>query len=80
MTVEQIRAFLGWCCVIDFGILMFWFVMFNVAHDWIQRLHGRWFQLSRETFDAIHYAGMAAFKIGIFVLHLVPYLALVFMT
>jgi hypothetical protein len=32
--------------------------------------------LSIEKFDAIHYAGMAYFKIGIFLFHLVPYLAL----
>jgi hypothetical protein len=37
---------------------------------------GKWFKLTVERFDAIHYAGMAFFKIGIFLLNIVPYLAL----
>jgi hypothetical protein len=40
------------------------------------RLHGRWFRLSPEQFDAIHYGAMAVYKIGILLLNLVPYLAL----
>ena len=40
------------------------------------RLHGRWFQLSVQQFDALHYAGMAMFKIGILLFNLVPYIAL----
>jgi hypothetical protein len=40
------------------------------------RLHGRWFRLSAEQFDALHYAGMAIYKLGIFLFCLVPYLAL----
>ena len=39
-------------------------------------LHSRWFYLSREQFDALHYAGMALYKIGILLFNLVPYIAL----
>ena len=49
---------------------------FAFAHDWMYRLHSRWFRLSVETFDAIHYAGMAAYKLAILLLNLVPLLAL----
>jgi hypothetical protein len=45
------------------------------AH-WLQRLHSRWFGLSDEQFYAIHYAGMAIFKIGIFLFDLAPFVAL----
>ena len=38
--------------------------------------YGRWFHLSVEQFDVMHYAGMALFKIGILLFHLVPYIAL----
>ena len=61
MNAEHIRTFLGWCCVLDFGILMVWFLAFTVTHDQLHALHGKWFRLSEETFDAIHYAGMAVF-------------------
>ena len=76
MTVEQISDVLAWCSVINIGLLLWWFLMFALAHDFVYRLHGKWFKLTVERFDAIHYAGMAFFKIGIFLLNIVPYLAL----
>jgi hypothetical protein len=58
------------------GLLTYWFLMFWAAHDWIHRLHARWFKLSREQFDAIHYGGMAFFKMVWFFFNLVPWVAL----
>ena len=72
MTIEVTRTFLLWCTVINYGVLLVWFLTFVFAHDWIQRIHGRWFRLSRDQFDALHYAGMSIFKIGIILLNLVP--------
>ena len=76
MTIEIIRAALAWCTVINIGLLLWWFLFITLAHDWTYRLHSKWFKLSVEEFDTVHYAGMAFFKIGIFLLNLVPYLAL----
>ena len=60
----------------DIAFLLIWFVGFAVAHDLIYRLHGTWFKLSVEEFDAIHCMGMAILKMGFFLFHLAPYLAL----
>ena len=76
MTMEIVRDTLAWCAVINLGLLLWWFLFLTVAHDWTYRLHGKWFKMSRENFDAIHYGGMAAFKLGILLFNLVPYLAL----
>jgi hypothetical protein len=76
MTLELIRNTLGWCAIINMGLLLWWLLFFVNAHDWMYKFHGKWFKISTETFDAIHYAGMAAFKIAIFLFNLVPYLAL----
>jgi len=76
MTVDTIRDALLWCTVINYAILLWWFLMFSLARDWMQRFHGRWFHLSAERFDAIHYAGMAIYKIGIFLFNLAPWIAL----
>ena len=46
------------------------------ARDAIRSLHGRWFRLDDQHFDAIHYGGMAAYKIGIFLFNLAPLAAL----
>jgi len=76
MNIELVRGVLLWCTVINYGILLVWFLFFMLAHDWIYRFHGRWFQLSLEEFDMLHYAGMSVYKIGIILLNLAPYIAL----
>jgi hypothetical protein len=76
MTLENLRAALAWCTVINLGLLVVWWLFFALAHDWIRRVHSKWFNLSRERFDTIHYGAMALFKIGIVLLNLVPYLSL----
>ena len=76
MTIQVTRQFLLWCTVIDYGVLLLWFLVFVFAHAAMQRIHGRWFHVSRDQFDALHYAGMSIFKIGILLLNLVPLVAL----
>jgi hypothetical protein len=76
MTVEIIRDVLGWCTVINYLILVLWFLAFSMAHEWLYRLHGKWFKMPVGNFDVIHYASMAFFKICIFLFNLAPYLAL----
>lgn len=76
MTIEIIRSTLAWCTVINWVLLLWWLLFFTLAHDWMYRFHSKWFNLSVEKFDALHYAGMACFKLFIFMFNLVPYLAL----
>jgi len=70
------ERWLLWSLALNYALLLVWFLAFALARDAMYRLHSRWFQLSPETFDGVHYAGMAAYKLGIFLLNLVPYLAL----
>jgi hypothetical protein len=53
-----------------------WFLALIGARGWLYGLHSRWFRLSSDSFDVIHYGGMAAYKIGILLLNLVPLAAL----
>jgi hypothetical protein len=76
MDIEEVRSVLGWCTLINYAVLLYWFAMFVLARDWMRRLHGRWFSFSDENFDAVHYALMGVYKLGIILLNLVPYLAL----
>ncbi len=76
MTIEIIRNALAWCTLINWGLLLWWFLFLTLAHHWTNRLHSKWFKLSVDQFDAIHYPGMAIFKVGIILFNLVPYLAL----
>ena len=76
MSIDIIRSTLGWCTVINYGVLMVWVLVFMYAHDWMHRLHSQWFRLPAEQFDAIHYAGMAIYKLAILLFNLIPYIAL----
>ncbi len=76
MTLEIVRTTLAWCSVMNLVLLAVWAIGLHLAHDFVFRVHGRLFNLSVERFDAIHYSGMLAFKLCIFVFNIVPYLAL----
>ena len=76
MSIDTLREYLGWCIVINYGVLIVWFVLFAGARDWVHRLHEHWFRLIREQFDTVRYAGMGLFKLGIFRFDLAPYVAL----
>ncbi len=76
MTLELIRHVLGWCAVINLGLLLWWFLFVVLAHDWTYRVHSKWFRLTEEKFDTVHYSGMGIFKMLIFFFNLVPYFAL----
>ena len=76
MDLSTLRDVLVWSLVVNYGILLVWFVMFSLAHDAVYRLHTRWFRLSRETFDALNYGGMAVYKIGVLLFNVAPLLAL----
>jgi hypothetical protein len=76
MTLETIRDALAWCSVMNIILLLVWFIMFALAHDWVYRMHSKWYKLSQDAFNTIHYSGIAFFKIVIFVFNIVPYLAL----
>ncbi|EEF61798.1 DUF6868 family protein [Pedosphaera parvula] len=76
MNIDSIRHILLWCTVINYCVLLVWFLVFIFAHNWMYRLHGRLFCLTTEQFDTIHYAAMAVYKIVILLFNLVPYIAL----
>ncbi len=76
MTAASVQSFLLWCLLLNYSILLVWFLMFWLGHGWMLRLHNAWFRLSNERFDAIHYGCMAVYKVGILLLNLVPYVAL----
>jgi len=77
MTVCEIKNILLWCVGLNYAVLFIWFGAFVFAHDRMYKMHLRWFSLSVEAFDAIHYAGLAVYKIGILLFFLVPLIALV---
>ncbi|PTU73866.1 hypothetical protein DBO85_13990 [Pseudomonas mangrovi] len=76
MTTDALAELLLWCSLAHYVILLLWFAGFVCARERILRLHGRWFRLSENQFDAIHYSAMAIYKLLILFFGLVPAIVL----
>jgi hypothetical protein len=76
MTIETLTAVLGWCTLINLGLLIWWSLFIFFAHDFTYRMHSKWFKIPVEKFDTLHYSLMGIFKMGVIIFNLVPYLAL----
>jgi hypothetical protein len=76
MNPDTIKALLLYSLAFNYAILTIWFGVFSLAHDWMYRLHSRWFRLTVEVFDALHYGSMALYKVGVLLLNVAPLVAL----
>lgn len=76
MTIEQLLPFLGWCTVLNWGMLLIWALMVMFAHDFTYRMQTMFFDISKDQFIQIHYKAMVQFKILVFMFNFIPYLAL----
>ena len=78
MEFETIRSVLAWCTVINFGIIIIWWIFMVFGRDWVYRYHMKMtgLKIAEERFDAIHYMTIAMFKIFVIVFNLAPYLAM----
>jgi hypothetical protein len=76
MTVDLLKTFLADCLMVNYVILVVWFVAFVFFHEPMYQLHHRWFSLSKERFDTIHYSAMALYKIIIICFNLTPLIVL----
>ena len=80
MNLLTLREFFLWNTVINFGLLIFSFVMVMSVRKWAYKIHGTIFNLTDAEFDVIWYTALAAYKLGFFVFNVVPYAALCIMT
>jgi len=76
MDIRTLRKTLLWCAVINYGLLLWWFVYYMLAHEWMHRFAAAWFHLTIEQFDAINFAGILFYKVAIFLFFIVPCIAL----
>ncbi len=76
MDIIAVKAFFMWCTIINAGLLLFSFVVWVFAGDFVYRMHSKWFTLSKQTFNVLFYSFLGAIKIFVLVFNLVPYLAL----
>ena len=64
-----IRCFIGGVI-----LLLVWFLAFLVAGDWLYAVNAKWFSVTREQFVLVNYCGIAAVKLFVYVVFLIPYI------
>lgn len=76
MSRERFLRMLAWSTLINYLLLLIWFVAIVIAHDWVYKFHSQWFSITEANFDMIHYFGMLCYKLFIIFFNLIPYLIL----
>ncbi len=75
-SLETLRTFLGWCSVINIGVLIITSLALLVMRGTVAKIHSRLFGLSEEDLARAYFQYLAQFKIAVIVFNLVPYIAL----
>ena len=79
-SLETLRAFFGWCTIINMGLLMVTSVFVGPMRAMVMGIHGKMFGLSEGDLLRAYFQYVAHYKIAVVVFNLVPYIALVIMT
>ena len=76
ISIAVIREFLGWCSVINIGLLMFSSIFVIVARKTAIRIHSKMFNLDEKFLSEAYFQYLGQYKIAIIVFNIVPYFAL----
>ena len=76
ITLETLATILGGAFLINYAILILWFLIMLFAPDWFFELNTKLFALGRHEVELINYGGLAFMKLINLVFFLSPYLAI----
>ena len=76
MHIQTLTAFFMWCTILNVALLLLSSLIRLCIADWVYRIHGKWFSISRETFNVAMYSFIGLYKVLVFVFCLIPYIAL----
>jgi len=75
-VLEVIAQVLLRCTIMAAVVLLFWWGSLALLGDIAYRTHSRFVPVSREQFNAIHYAGLLTTKAAMGMFFLIPYVAI----
>jgi len=74
--LETAVVFLGWCAVINAGILLYSTLMLVFFNRWVKRAHASLFSVNEAALDAVYFQFLSNYKLVTIFFNLVPYCAL----
>lgn len=75
-SIDTLTAFFGWCTVLNIGMLSFTVFLVIVMKEQLIKIHTKLFGLDRENLQLVYFQYLGHVKIAIFMLNLMPYIAL----
>ena len=76
IDLQAMTTFLGWCAVLNTGLLLFTAIWLMVFRDLTKDIHSALLGVDEDILDAIYIQFMGNMKIAVIVFNVVPYLAL----
>ena len=76
ISIDTLTAFLGWCTVLNIGMLLLTIFLVTVLKEPLIKAHVRLFGVNRENLQLSYFQYLGHIKIAIFMLNLMPYIAL----
>ncbi len=76
ITLGAVQEILGWCTILNFGMLIFASVLLSLMRSKIMAIHSEMYSLGEKDLSRAYFQYLAQYKIAIFVFNLAPYLAL----
>ena len=74
--ISTVTTFLGWCTVINIGLLAYSTIMLSLFRAPAKRIHSKLSGVGEEGLDAIYFNFLGNYKLAILVLNIAPYFAL----
>ncbi len=76
LTISTLTEFLGWCTLLNFGLLALTAILLMSRRETMVRVHSRMFGVNEADLPRIYFQYLAHCQVLIWVLNLVPYVAL----
>lgn len=76
MDINTLTLFLGWCSIINIGILLFSTFALVVARGPVSGIHSKLFGVNQSELAPLYMQYLGNYKIAIIILNIVPYIAL----
>ena len=75
-SMQTVREILGWCTVLNIGVLIFSALALMLVGSPIKQLHSKMFGVSEDDLSRAYFRYLSQYKIVILTFNLAPYLAL----
>ena len=76
LTIETITTFLGWCAILNIGVLTLSSIILTTSPNFISGIHQKMFGFDQALLAKTYIHYLAFYKIIIIVFNIVPYIAL----